>query len=290
MPLFLAKMISVVSIPVETLNIGSVLGCTTRGRVLPDHQLSEIVSVFSSLDPSELADLYEDVGLKLSRSQVIKLQSNISRLLLVDDQYMLFDNLVSILSSMCSFVGKTQCVSFDAVHRTQPTLSIYKYRNFVNESFIISSRGLSSYSSEVNKDLAFIFLKLYRPIFEYEDGSRLSENTLPSDVIIDLHQSTIFEAYSSLLSMDVYSSSGIQVMSDESSSSSNNSFGNNGVTTRPSGSTLFAGNRGLRSSPNGSTSRRTGQDRSFSLGVNCTSVKVRLLRPFNNKVIYSFIS
>jgi hypothetical protein len=290
MPLFLAKMISVVSVPVETLNIGSTLGCTTRGRVLPDHQLSEIVDVFSNLDPSELVNLYEDVGLKLSRSQVIKLQSNVLRLLFVDDQQTLFDNIVSILSSMCSFVGKTQCVSFDAVHRTQPTLSIYKYRNFVNESFIISSRGLSSYSSEVNKDLAFIFLKLYRPIFEYESGSRLSEDTLPSDVIIDLHQSTYFEAYASLLSMDIHSSSGIQVKSDEFSSPSSNSFGNNEAASGSIGSTLFAGNTKTRSSPNDSRSRRTGQDRSFSLGINCTPIKVRLLRPFNNKVIYSFIS
>jgi hypothetical protein len=290
MPMFMAKMMSVVSVPVETLNIGSTLGCTTRGQVLPDHQLSEIVSVFSSLDPSDLGNLYEDVGLKLSRSQVIKLQSNISRLLNVDDTFELFDNIVSILSSVCTFVGTTPCVSFDAVHRSQSTLSIYKYRNFVDESFIISSRGLSSYSSEVNKDLTFIFLKLYRPVFEYESGSLLSRDTLPSDVIIDLNQSTYFEAYSSLLSMDIETGLGIHVKSNVFSSSNNNSFGKNEVMTRTSGSTSLTGNRGLGSSLNSDTSRRTGQDRSFSLGINCTSIKVRLLRPFNNKVIYSFIS
>jgi hypothetical protein len=290
MPLFMAKLMSIVSVPVEMLNIGSALGCSTRGQINFDSQFYDSVKVFSRMDAKELCDIYEDVGLKLSRTQVLKLQSNIVRLFLVDDRSLLFDNITNVLSSMCTFVGTTPCVSFDAVHRTQSVLSHYKFRNYGDGFYAISARGLSSYSSEVNKDITFIFLKLFQPVYEYEDGSLLPETTLPSDVVIDLTQATYFEAFSSLLSMQIDVSLDVPNESSGLPSSSSTNIGRVSGATNVSGFSLSKGNSGLRSIHDDSTSTGTGQNRFYSLGIDRAVIKVKLLKSFNDKIGYVLMS
>jgi hypothetical protein len=228
LPAFLNNFILNFAIPSR---IFQKLGGSFQGKTSSDWYLSPAINGILNLSSEQFSTLFEgtpfaSIVISSANSDSREFTSFHKQLALALEPFRDFSGSDSNIEFLLDFISDFSTVvhgSFDT--HVLPTeyefvdrLGHYKYRNFDDEkvTYLVSSSGYLSYSSEDKRDLSALFLACFKPSFKHSEtkvvvGGRLA---LPKDLMLDLGSATDSEVFSSFFSQKASISIGADSSSD----------------------------------------------------------------------------
>lgn len=207
------------------------LGGSFQGKTSSDWYLSPAINGILNLSSEQFSTLFEgtpfaSIVISSTNSDSKEFTSFHKQLALALEPFREFSGTDSNIEFLLDFISDFSTVvhgSFDThalpvEYEFVDRLGHYKYRNFDDEkvTYLVSSSGYSSYSSDDKRDLSALFLACFKPRFIHSEtkivvGGRLA---MPKDLMLDLGSATDAEIFGSFFSQKMNIHTGVNSSSD----------------------------------------------------------------------------